>query len=941
MCVEQSVSDERFRILVESIKDYAIYLLDETGHVVSWNAGARNIKGYESGEIIGKHFSTFYPKEVDPNVVDRQLEIAAREGRFAADGWRVRKDGSRFWASVVITPLRDASGALTGFAKITLDQTDRAYKAFIEATHAIVWTTDSNGHPNADSPSWRAFTGQTEEDWRERRGWNPVHPDDKEAVGAAWATAKAERRIFEHEFRMMRADGEYRWMAARALPLLDANGNLREWFGVTFDIHARKRAEAEREEAIARWTTTLHSIGDAVIATDVEGRVTFMNEVAEKLTGWTMAESLSRPLREVFRIVNEETRHPVEDPVSKVLRHGGIVGLANHTVLVRRDGTDIPIDDSASPIRSASSELFGVVMVFRDVTIEKRDAAKRAFLVRAGEELMTSADYRASLKTIVELAVPRLADWCSVEIVEPGETHTQQLAVAHVDPAKVSMARELAKKYPPDPNALTGVPNVLRTGRSELYPTIPAALLEAAAVNDEHRQMIRSLQLHSAMIVPLRGRDSVLGAITFVYAESRREYSEDDLVFAEELARRAGVVIERRKLEDERMVLLAAERAAREQADMANRSKDNFLATVSHELRNPLTAILGWAKLLLARELPPGILEPIRTIERNARSQARMIEDMLDVARIMSGKLRLELGDASARQAVMDALEAAKRAAETKDITIVSNIIGELELRADQVRLQQIVTNLVLNAVKFTPSGGSVTVTAEGVRSTLRIIVSDTGEGIERHMLKAIFEPFRQEDDTATTRRHGGLGLGLAIVRQLVLAHGGSVHAESAGKGKGSTFIVELPLDRSTGLSEAPLHSTSTALPDLTGVRVLIVDDDDDLLTLTTAMLTSAKAIVQVASSAEDALGKLAKARPNVIVSDLGMPDIDGYELMRRVRALPASEGGRTPAIALSAYARHEDAENAYAVGFQRYITKPLDPAEIVIAVYNLARLVT
>ncbi len=939
-------SDERFRVLVESIKDYAIFMLDPHGTIVSWNEGAKRIKGYDADEIIGKHFSIFYPAD-DAGASQRQLEIAAREGRYEDNGWRVRKDGSKFWASVIITPLLDREGNVTGYAKVTHDMTDRAYRTFVEATNAIVWTTDSNGHPNADSPSWRAFTDQTEEDWRGLRGWDPVHPDDRARLAKSWGAAKLEKRMFEDEFRMRRGDGEYVWMAARAVPLFDTVGNLREWFGVTFDISARKRAEIDlaaalerAERAQARWTTTLHSIGDAVIATDVEGRVTFMNAIAETLTGWTLAEGQGHVLREVFPIVNEETRTRVEDPVARVLREGTIVGLANHTVLVRRDGTDIPIDDSAAPIRDGASNLFGVVMVFRDVSAEKRESARRAFLLRAGEELLASIDYRDSLAKIVQLAVPRLADWCAVDVLEPGASQSVQLAVAHVDPSKVTMARDLGRKYPPDPNATTGVPNVIRTGHSELYRVIPQELLEAAAIDDEHRKMIRRLQLRSAMVVPLRGRERIFGALTFVFAESGREYADDDLAFAEELARRAALVIERRKLEEERAKLLDAERRAREQADLANRAKDDFLATVSHELRNPLSAILGWAKLLLARDLPPDLREPVETIERNARSQTRLIEDMLDVARIISGKLRLDIGNANASQAIADAVEATERAAESKGVMIISHVEPDLELLADQVRLQQIVSNLIANAVKFTPRGGEITVTAEHVRSNLHIVVRDTGEGIEPNMLSAIFEPFRQED-ASTTRHHGGLGLGLAIVRQLVLAHGGSVHAESEGKGRGATLVVEIPMQKISARFE-PARIGEPApgpLPKLGGTRVLVVDDDEDVVELIATILKEAGGGVEIARSSEEALAKVASVRPDVIVSDVGMPDVDGYELMRRVRGLSTSEGGRTPAIALTAYARREDAEKAFASGFQRHITKPIDPHRLVVAVANLAGL--
>ncbi len=303
------------------------------------------------------------------------------------------------------------------------------------------------------------------------------------------------------------------------------------------------RLEGE-EEARSWFTTTLRSIGDAVIATDSAGSVTFMNHVAETLTGWMEADARGRPLDDVFDIISEQTRAVVESPVARVLREGGVVGLANHTVLRSRSGVEIPIDDSGAPIRNEDGHVLGVVLVFRDVTNDKRDRARTEFLAKAGEALVASIDYPATLATVAGFAVPTLADWCAVELLEPRAKAPKQVAVAHIDESKIRFARELGERYPPDPNALTGVPNVIRTGKSELYTDIPPALLEGSAQDAEHLQIIRSLRLKSAMVVPLRVRGRSFGAITFVYAESGRRYTADDLAFAEDFARRSAMAIE-------------------------------------------------------------------------------------------------------------------------------------------------------------------------------------------------------------------------------------------------------------------------------------------------------------------------------------------------------------------------------------------------------------
>jgi PAS domain S-box-containing protein len=935
-------------MLVESVKDYAIFLLDPDGRVQSWNEGARRIKGYSADEIIGEHFSKFYlPEDVAAGECRRQLEIALREGRLESFGWRLRKDGSPFWASVVLTCLHDDDGGHLGFAKVTRDLTDQSFRIFVEATNAVVWTADRNGRANVDSPSWRAFTGQTKEEWLGLRGWEPVHPDDRQGTAAQWARAKAERTTFEAEFRLRRQDGAYVWMAARALPLLNPDGSLREWFGVTFDISARKAAEARAVEALdrersarlraeqaeARWTTTLRSIGDGVIATDVGGRVTFMNPVAETLTGERSADSLGKPLATVFPIVNEQTRRPVRNPVERVLEEGVVVGLANHTVLVRSDGAEIAIADSAAPIRDGEGRLFGVVLVFRDASEESREAARREFLAQAGEALTMSIHYADTLTTIVNLAIPRLADCSMVHTLDVDDSRPKLLAISHVDSARLAAYQELERGYPLEATQDRAVLRVIQTGRAELHSHISTEILDNAALDPEQRRLVGDLEMNSLMIVPLRGRERVFGAMTFVYAQSDRHYGEDDLAFAEQLAGRAALVIERRKLEDERAVLLERERQARDLADMANRAKDEFLATASHELRNPLQAILGWSTVLMRKELPADVHRALAIIDRNARAQARMIEDVLDISRVISGKLRLELVPIALAQTVADAVDSLRPDAEAKSVELLVRVDPGLDVLADPVRLRQIVCNLISNAVKFSPKGGTVSIDAGRGPAGVVITVRDMGEGIDPGLLSAIFEPFRQAD-ASTTRRHGGLGLGLAVVRQLVHAHGGTVHAYSEGKGRGATFTVQLPERRP---APTPRPERPRSAPELRAVRILVVDDQPDALDLVSFLLTSAGAQVQTARSAHEALEKLVDFRPAVMVSDIGMPEVDGYALLRRVRLLEAARGGQTPALALTAYAGGDDAERCHAAGFQMHLAKPVDPEQLVVAVAKLA----
>jgi PAS domain S-box-containing protein len=708
-----------------------------------------------------------------------------------------------------------------------------------------------------------------------------------------------------------------------------------------------RAARLEREDEARGWlNTTLRSIGDAVIATDGKGDVTFMNPVAETLTGWSEAESRGRALDQVFCIFSEKTREVVENPVTKVLREGMIIGLANHTMLRSKSGSEIPIDDSGAPIRSESGEIRGVVMVFRDVTREKREHARNAFLAAAGEALVSSIDYPATLATVAKLAVPTLADWCAVDLVEPDTKIVRQVAVAHVDEAKVRLARTLGERYPPNPDDPGGVAKVLRTGRSELYTEIPQELLEQSARDAEHLRIIRDLHLKSAMVVPLRGREQTLGAITFVYADSGRHYAGEDLSFAEDFARRATMAIENARAVKEKDEARMREQVLRSAAELANRAKDEFLATVSHELRTPLTAILGWAVLLRRRNLSPEIDRRLATIERNARLQAKLIEDVLDISRIMSGKLALNFGATKMRDTIISAIEVVTPAAEAKSVAIIADLPDEdVPILADSDRLQQVVWNLLSNAVKFTPKGGRVLVRMERRPPDVCIVVSDSGEGIRRNVLPFLFEPFWQAD-ASTTRRHGGLGLGLSIVRQLVVAHGGTVKADSDGEGKGATFTVLLP-ERTIvkAVSETEPAESASAMtfpvdkaPTLRGIRVLLVDDEPDALELVSEVLRAQGADVMTAISAQQALALLPNARPHVLVSDISMPDMDGLDLIRALRERTNDQGGQTPAIALTAFTRNEDVERALAAGFQTHLFKPVDVVSLTEAVARLGK---
>jgi PAS domain S-box-containing protein len=569
--------------------------------------------------------------------------------------------------------------------------------------------------------------------------------------------------------------------------------------GLIYVVTAKSFADRQRSEHTIRehreWLrVTLASIGDAVVATDIHGKVTFMNPIAESLTGWSQEDATGAPITEVFHIVNEYTRQIVVNPATRVLAEGVTVGLANHTVLMNRKGGETPIDDSGAPIKGPAGKLLGVVLVFRDVSERRRSELDR--------------------ESILEL--------------------------------------------------------------------------EQAA---------------------------------------RREAEQAHAFGAE---------------------LLIREQEARAQAERANRTKDEFLATVSHELRTPLNAVLGWARMLSTGSLDGAAsARALETIERNARAQAQLIEDLLDVSRIISGKLRLEIQPVELKDVIHAAIDSIRPAADAKGIVIrdiLDPAVGFVS--GDQDRLQQVIWNLLSNAVKFTLKGGEVEIRLERLDSQVGVVVHDTGRGISPELLPYVFDRFRQGDGSLT-RKYGGLGLGLAIVRHLAELHGGTVDVKSPGEGQGSTFTVRLPMlavrngEPAAAIAGAAQGSAEIASGDvparLDGLRLLIVDDEADARELLSAMLTQCGAQIKSAACAKEALAAVEDWKPDLLVSDIEMPHEDGYSLIGRLRA-SVGDLNQLPVIALTAHARTDDRLRALSAGFDAHVAKPVEFGELVAVIASLAR---
>jgi signal transduction histidine kinase len=554
-----------------------------------------------------------------------------------------------------------------------------------------------------------------------------------------------------------------------------------------------------------------------------------------------------------------------------------------------------------------------------------------AVLAEMSAILGSSLDYERALPRLVRLAVPTLGDLCAIDLLQEGGA-LYRAACAHVDGAKEALVYEVRARHGYNPTSAHGVPAVLRSRQPVRVARATEADLSAAAQNDDQLQLLRQLGPKSWLIVPVVARERVLGAITLAVTESARRYGHVDVSFAEVMASHTAAAIESARLR-------RATEAALKAAEAANRAKDEFLVTLSHELRNPLNAVHGWATLLERGQLDAAqVRRALQVIVRNVNAQIRLIDDLLDTTHMVSGRLRLAVQAVDLLDIVEAALETVRHAAESKGVRLQPVLESPvLPVSGDPGRLQQVMWNLLENAVKFTPTGGRIQVKLQRVRSHAEIIVSDTGQGIAADALPYVFDRLHQ-GESRVARTQGGLGVGLALVRHLVQLHGGSVFAESPGEGQGATFVVKLPL-MVAEIREQPIsqrESSPLTAPSLAGLRVVVVDDDPTAVELIRQVLVRAGAEVIECRTADEALQALAHRRPDALISDIEMPTEDGYSLVRKVRALAPEQGGKTPAVALTAFSRPEDRIRSLMAGFNIHVSKPVDPAELTTIIASL-----
>ncbi|HEY9747398.1 MAG TPA: ATP-binding protein [Allocoleopsis sp.] len=847
-----------------------------------------------------------------------------------------------------------------------------------------------------------------------------VHPGDRDRVIQSLETVQAAKTDYNEEFRIVWPDGSVHWIISRGRFLQNEVSQPIRMLGTVLDVTERKQAEEvlrqshdELERLVAERTLALTQANrilqqeiaerqqaqealyrreqeskalldntpDIIIRCDRAFRYVYVNPAVERSTGLPASFFLGRtsrehglpePLCQLWDSTMERMFTTAQEQVvefeapslqgprsyqSRVVPELDAEGNVRYALIVSRDVT---------ALKQAEAERWQLIQE-QHARAEAEAAEQRAaLLAKVSAQLAVSFEYETTLQPVAELIVPALGDYCIIYTCEEESDSIRRVAASHLDRTQTEKLLAMNREYPLHLTDLGPVAEVIRMGRATYQPQVCQELLQQLPLSTAHISALAELAPQSYLIQPLIARDRILGAMLLATTQLSRQYSNDERALIEEVAHRVSIAIDNARLYQKAQQARAASEAARRNAEAANRMKDEFLATLSHELRTPLNAILGWSRLLTSRQMnAETTTRALETIERNARLQAQLIEDILDVSRIIRGKLRLNLCPTNLTTVVQAAIDAVRPAAEAKSLQLTCHCASVLDrVLIDPDRIQQVVWNLLSNAVKFTPPGGQVTVQTlqvqkpqlpsqtqtEALQATshpdtstapagsyVEIQVTDTGIGIAPEFLPHVFERFRQADST-TTRSQGGLGLGLAIVRHLVELHGGTVQATSPGEDQGATFKLRLPLvtrpatARHSGSQDGAIATKIE--PALEGMQILLVDDEVDIRDLFTVILEAQGAKVTAVAAVDEALSALQHCQPDVLVSDIAMPERDGYEFIQQVRS--SSHLDNIPAIALTAYAREEDQQRSLAAGFQMHLSKPVEPTTLTSAIARL-----
>ena len=940
----------RLASIVESSDD-AIISKNLGGIITSWNKSAEKVFGYSAEEAIGRPVSILIPAYMineGPGILER---IGRGESIQNYETIRRKKDGAEIFISLTVSPIRDAAGTIIGASKIARDITasKRAEETLLENQLMLSMAMQSS-RMGAWEQEFATDIVHWSEELEEIFGLEPgaspgtrsafyelIHEEDRQEMWAGVETAIEERSSYNIEFRFHHADGSVRWMEGRGQAVYSDKGVPVRLYGIGIDITDRKRAEAALYESEERFSKAFNASPLVLTISSLDdGKLIEVNETFVKTTGYSREEVIGRTTVELGLWADTGDRTEEMNTV----RRTGQVRNAEYRFRTRDDGEIIGLL-SAERIE-IGGEAFALTVI-QDITARKR--AEDALLAA---ERRAADEYQALLSRIVPLAqtLGKTRDLISVyralrEFIATSmpcsaffvsfydsQTSLRSAAYAWGEQGEVDISElppiTLTPEGGPNSQAVFQKRSVVVSRYMDVMKGRPHIIVQEDGVDP-----------NSSLVVPMLVMDRVVGTLE-VQAYADEAFTHDHVVALEMAANLAAVAIENVKL-------IASEVDLRNQAETANRTKDEFLSVLSHELRTPLNSMLGWTRMLRSGVLDEErIRKAIEVIERNTRLQIHLIEDLLDVSRIISGKMRIEKEPLDLVTVVREAVETTRApsvSAKNVACEFDAQVDSSLLINGDAVRLQQVIINLVDNAIKFTPEGGRVTVTLKRSGGAAELTVSDTGIGIEPDFLPFIFDRFRQAD-ASTRRSYTGLGLGLAIVRKIVEMHGGSITADSAGVEKGAVFTISIPLayefyaedDRSPAVKAAEPPAEASLL----GARILLVDDDTESLVPLQLFLEHENAEVFQAASAEEALRRLAEQEFHVLISDIGMPVMDGYEFISTVRRLPHEQNSVVPAIALTAYASADDKQRVLSSGYQQHFPKPLDFDELLEAVREL-----
>ncbi|MRV70178.1 PAS domain S-box protein [Duganella sp. FT92W] len=771
--------------------------------------------------------------------------------------------------------------------------------------------------------------------------------DDREQATATFLRAFAERTDFNIECRIVRQHGERCWLSVVGHGNYGDDGALQGMTGMVQDISDRKNAENALRQSQEEMQAMANSIPQLAWIAGFDGAVVWYNERWYEYTGLSRDQAPAGGWDEVY---DEECLPAIRQHWQHSLRTGEPFEM--EFPIRGADGQFRWFLSRANPVRDSTGRITRWFGTSTDVDQVKRvqealrdETNVLELLNNTGNAITSQRDLHSLLQEVTDACTRISGARFGAFFYNTTSADGDKMMLYTLS----GLPRERFAHFPhPRATAIFGpsmrgegviriddVLNDPRYGHNAPYEGVPPG-----------HPVVRSY-----LAVPVISRNGdVIGSLFFGHPEPAMFDERTERIISG-IAAQAGIAIDNARLyeaaqkaAEERKVLLDSERSARAEAERTSQMKDEFLATLSHELRTPLTAILGWAQVLRRGSRDEADLHKgLQTIERNARAQAQLIEDLLDMSRITSGKVLLDMQLLSPLTVIDAAIETVRPAADAKSITISRDFNATGLVAADPSRLQQVIWNLLSNAIKFTPKGGTVTVRAHEADGHVAITISDTGIGIRPEFIAHVFERFRQADST-TTRRHGGLGLGLSIVKHLVEQHGGTVAASSAGENRGASFTVNLPRasggapgqrqHRVSGMAPLPpAAEPESGLCDLKGMRILVVDDEPDARDLIKRILNDCNAKVSTANNAQEALALVEATHPQLLVSDLGMPEVDGFELLAKVRALGPNRGGDVPAIALTAFARSEDRLKALESGFRNHVSKPVEPTELINAI--------